>query len=123
MLDLRAFGRGRKFFKTKVAAEAERMGQKTELERHGREAIGLPQHELSDFIRTRKARWLWQGDCGRSDQMAEERIASLLRFVSSHCDQRRSVRGFRAWPHFATDALQHVLRSRAPGRSRAVLEN
>lgn len=54
MLDLRAFGRGRKFFKTKVAAEAEQMRQKTALERHGREAIGLPQHELSDFIRTRK---------------------------------------------------------------------
>ena len=33
VLDLRAFGRGRKFFKTKVAAEAERMRQKTALER------------------------------------------------------------------------------------------
>ena len=54
VLDLRAFGRGRKFFKTRVAAEAEQMRQKTALERHGREAIGLPQHELSDFIRTRK---------------------------------------------------------------------
>ena len=30
------------------------MSQKTTLERHGREAIGLPQHELSDFIRARK---------------------------------------------------------------------
>jgi len=30
------------------------MRQKTTLERHGREAIGLPQHELSDFIRARK---------------------------------------------------------------------
>jgi integrase len=54
VLDLRGFGHGRKFFKTKVEAEAERMRQKTTLERHGREAIGLPQHELSDFIRTRK---------------------------------------------------------------------
>jgi len=54
VLDLRGFGHGRKFFKTKVAAEAERMRQKTALERHGREAIGLPQHELSDFIRARK---------------------------------------------------------------------
>lgn len=54
MLDLRAFGRGRKFFKTRTAAEAEQMRQKTTLERHGREAIGLPQHELSDFIRARK---------------------------------------------------------------------
>jgi len=54
VLDLRAFGRGRKFFKTRVEADAERMRQKTALERHGREAIGLPQHELSDFIRARK---------------------------------------------------------------------
>jgi integrase len=54
VLDLRAFGRGRKFFRTRVEAEAERMRQKTALERHGREAIGLPKHELSDFIRTRE---------------------------------------------------------------------
>src|SRR5215472_10426675 len=54
VLDLRAFGCGRKFFKTRVEAEAERMRQKTALLRHGREAIGLPQHELSDFIRARK---------------------------------------------------------------------
>jgi integrase len=54
VLDLRPFGRGRKFFKTRVEAEAEQMRQKTTLERHGREAIGLPQHELSDFIRARK---------------------------------------------------------------------
>ena len=55
VLDLRAFGKGRKFFKTRVEADAERMRQKTTLERHGREAIGLPQHELSDFIQARKA--------------------------------------------------------------------
>jgi len=54
VLDLRAFGHGRKFFRTRVEAEAERMRQKTTLERHGREAIGLPKHELSDFIRARE---------------------------------------------------------------------
>ena len=54
VLDLRAFGRGRKFFKTRAEAKAERLRQKTALERHGRQAIGLPQHELSDFIRARK---------------------------------------------------------------------
>jgi len=53
VLDLRAFGKGRKFFKTRGEAEAERLRQKTALENHGREAIGLPQHELSDFIRGR----------------------------------------------------------------------
>jgi integrase len=54
VLDLRPFGRGRKFFRTRAEAEAERVRQKTALERHGREAVGLPQHELSDFIRARK---------------------------------------------------------------------
>jgi len=54
VLDLRPFGRGRKFFKTRSEADAERKRQLTTLERHGREAVGLPQHELSDFIRARK---------------------------------------------------------------------
>jgi hypothetical protein len=54
VLDLRPFGRGRKFFKTRAEADAERKRQRTRLERHGREAVGLPQHELSDFIRARK---------------------------------------------------------------------
>ena len=42
------------FFKTRAEAEAERLRQLTALERHGREAIALPQHELSDFIKARK---------------------------------------------------------------------
>jgi integrase len=50
LLDLRAFGQGRKFFKTRAVAEAERLRQITSLERHGREAVGLPARELSDFI-------------------------------------------------------------------------
>src|ERR1043166_379549 len=54
LLDLRAFGKGRKFFKTRSEADAERMRQLTTLERHGREAIGLSQRELSDFITAKK---------------------------------------------------------------------
>jgi len=54
LVDLRAFGKGRKFFKTRAEAEAERLRQYTSLERHGREAIALPQRELSDFITARK---------------------------------------------------------------------
>jgi integrase len=50
VLDLRAFGRGRKFFKTRAEADAECLRQKTLLERHSREAIGLSQREMSDFI-------------------------------------------------------------------------
>ena len=53
-LDLRPFNRGRKFFKTKAEAEAERLRQITTLERHGREAIGLPAGELSAIVQARK---------------------------------------------------------------------
>src|SRR6266480_6591956 len=52
-LDLRPFNRGRKFFKTKAEAEAERLRQITTLERHGREAVGLPPGELSAIIQAR----------------------------------------------------------------------
>jgi integrase len=54
VVDLRAYGKGRKFFQHRAEADAECRRQKTALERHGREAIGLPQHELSDFLRARK---------------------------------------------------------------------
>ena len=50
VLDLRAFGNGRKFFKTRAEANSARLRQLTTLERHGREAIGLSPRELSDFI-------------------------------------------------------------------------
>lgn len=53
VLDLRAFGKGRKFFKTRNEADAERLRQKTLLERHSREAIGLSQRELSDLVTAR----------------------------------------------------------------------
>jgi integrase len=53
-LDLRPFSKGRKFFKTKAEAETERLRQITTLERHGREAIGLPPAELSAIIQARK---------------------------------------------------------------------
>jgi integrase len=53
-LDLRPFSRGRKFFKTKAEAEAERLRQITTLARHGREAVGLSPGELSAIIQSRK---------------------------------------------------------------------
>jgi integrase len=49
-LDLRSLGKGRQFFRHKSDADAERRRQLTTLERHGREAVGLSQRELSDFI-------------------------------------------------------------------------
>ena len=54
LLDLRAFGKGRMFLKTRAEADAERVRQLTMLERHGREAIGLSQRELSDFITAKR---------------------------------------------------------------------
>jgi integrase len=54
VLDLRAFGRGRKFFKTRAEADAERLRQQTLLERHSRDAIGLSQREMSDFITAKR---------------------------------------------------------------------
>src|SRR5215831_10431397 len=53
ILDLRAYGKGRMFFKTRAEADAECLRQKTLLERHSREAIGLSQREMSDFITAR----------------------------------------------------------------------
>jgi integrase len=53
ILNLRPWGKGRLFFKTRAEAEAECLRQKTLLERQSREAIGLPQRELSDFITAR----------------------------------------------------------------------
>jgi len=53
-LDLRPFNKGRKFFKFKAEAEAERLRQIATLNRHGEEAVGLPPAELSAIIQARK---------------------------------------------------------------------
>jgi hypothetical protein len=50
VLDLRAFGKGRKFSRHAPRPDAERLRQITLLKRHIREAIGLSQREMSDFI-------------------------------------------------------------------------
>src|SRR5437762_2249252 len=55
LLDLRAYGKGRRFFRYRAEAEAECTRQKTLLEQHSREAVGLSQREMSDFITARKA--------------------------------------------------------------------
>ena len=53
-LDLRPLGKGRQFFRHKSDADAERTWQLMTLERHGREAVGLSQRELSDFITAKR---------------------------------------------------------------------
>jgi integrase len=50
VVDLRAFKKGRKFFKTRTEAEAEALRQRTLLERHSRALIGLSQGEMSEII-------------------------------------------------------------------------
>src|SRR6266403_467313 len=54
ILDLRAYGKGRKFFETRDEANAELTRQRSLLERHSREAIGLSQREMSNFITARR---------------------------------------------------------------------
>jgi integrase len=54
LLDLRAYGKGRMFFKNRATADAERRRQETSLARHGREALGMSPREMSDFITAKK---------------------------------------------------------------------
>jgi integrase len=53
ILDLRAYGKGRMFFKTRAEADAECTRQKTLLERHSREAVGFSQRAMSEVITAR----------------------------------------------------------------------
>jgi integrase len=53
LVDLRAYGKGRKFFKIRAEAEAEAYRQRTLLERHSRALIGLSQREMSEIIHAR----------------------------------------------------------------------
>src|SRR6516165_11168749 len=53
ILDLRGYGKGRMFFKTRAEADAECLRQKSLLERHSREAVGLSQRAMSEVIATR----------------------------------------------------------------------
>src|SRR5262249_8534149 len=53
VVDLRAYGKGRKFFKTRADAEAEALRQKVLLEQHSRELVGLSQREMSEIISAR----------------------------------------------------------------------
>jgi integrase len=78
ILDLRPWGKRRLFFKTRAEAEAECLRQKTLLERHSREAVGLSQREMSDFINARKR----LGDYGKT-------INDAADFFIHHLEQIR----------------------------------
>jgi integrase len=53
VVDLRAFGKRRKFFKSRAEADAEAKRQRTLLEIHSREAVGLQAGEMSEIISAR----------------------------------------------------------------------
>jgi len=78
IVDLRAYSKGRMFFKTRAEADAECLRQKTLLERHSREAVGLSQREMSDFITAR-------------NKLAEydSTINDAIRFYVDHQDRVR----------------------------------
>src|SRR5215471_11283409 len=76
ILDLRGFGKGRMFFKTRSEAEAELARQRSLLERHSREAIGLSQREMSDFM-TAKQRLAEYGEA--INDAVEHRVDYLER--------------------------------------------
>jgi integrase len=54
VVDLRSYGKGRKFFATKIDAENERRRQEILRNRAGSEAVGLPHSELAAIIQARK---------------------------------------------------------------------
>lgn len=81
VVDLRAYGKKRLFFKTRAEADAEAMRQKTLLERHSREAIGLSQRQMSDLIAAR-------------DKLAEygKTINDATEFFVDHLERIRRCR-------------------------------
>src|SRR6516165_6949975 len=54
VLDLRAFGKGRKFFKTRDEAKAERLRVLNTIKKHGREALELSGRDISDFVTAKR---------------------------------------------------------------------
>jgi integrase len=81
LVDLRAFGKGRKFFKHRAEAEAEAMRQRTLLERHSRELVGLSQREMSEIIAAKQ-------------EIAEygETIRDAVKFRVDHLERVRRCR-------------------------------
>ena len=54
VLDLRAYGKGRKFFATRSAADDECRRQEAIWKKHSREAIGLSPQQLSEIVHARE---------------------------------------------------------------------
>ena len=54
VLDLRPFGQGRKFFRSRDEAKAERLRVLNTLKKHGRQALELSEREISDFVTAKR---------------------------------------------------------------------
>jgi hypothetical protein len=50
VVDLRGFGKGRRFFRTKADAEAFAEQQRSMLSKHGREVLDLSKKELAEIV-------------------------------------------------------------------------
>jgi hypothetical protein len=100
-VDLRAFKKGRKFFKTRTEAEAEALRQRTLLERHSRALIGLSQREASEIIAAKQ-------------KLAEygETISDAVEFRIDHLERIR-----RSGVTVAQFADEVVKAKRSDGRS------
>lgn len=101
VLDLRAFKKGRKFFKTRTEAEAEALRQRTLLEGHSRALIGLSQREASEIIAAKQ-------------KLAEygETISDAVEFRVDHLERVR-----RSGVTVAQFADEVVKAKRSDGRS------
>jgi integrase len=106
-LNLRGFGGGRMYFKTRAEADAECLRQKTLLERHSREAIGLQQREMSEFI-------------GARNRLAEygHTINDAVEFFVDHLERVRRCKTTVA--QLATEVIEA---KRRDGRSDAYLND
>src|SRR5262245_58169802 len=90
VLDLRAFGKGRYFYRTRAEADAESQRQKTLLERHSRDAIGLSPREMSDFITAKKKLAEYDKTIGDAVEFLvdhEERVRRCKTTVSQLADE------------------------------------
>ena len=115
VLDLRGFGQGRKFFKTRAEAEAERLRQKTTLERHGQETIGLSPRDFSDFITGNKKLAQYGKTVNDAFAFYLDRLDRVLRCKTTVAGYRRA----NPPEIFLVDELRALLESAARSGTQA----
>ncbi len=106
VLDLRPFGQGRKFFRSRDEAKAERLRVLNTLKKHGREALELSGRDISDFVTAKR-------------QLAEygKTITDAANFLVDH--QERIRRCKITISQLADEVLET---KRKDGRSRKYVE-